>query len=215
MSGRVADALLGAARSAASAPAAIDEGPRGDRVGPNAVIQTRVALIDAQGVARARALFVDAGLGDWFEAPPDRMVPAERVHRLNSALLAALDGEAFEAVMRDAGRRTGRYILENRIPGPARLFLKMLPAGLAARALLRAIRSNSWTFAGTADMRVTPGNPAIIEIAGNPLPMPGCPWHAAVFETLFAALLLRPVRVSHRVLAGGVRRDRFEVHWRP
>ena len=215
MSGGVADALLRAARPAGSVPVAVEDGPSGDRVGPNAVIQTRAALIEAQGSDRARSLFTDASLGHWFETPPDRMVPADKVHRLNSVLLAAFDGQSFEAVMRDAGRRTGRYILENRIPGPARLLLKMLPARLAVRVLLKAIRSNSWTFAGRAEVRVTPGNPAIIEIAGNPLPMPGCPWHAAVFETLFSALLSRPVRVGHRLLSGDLRQDRFELCWHP
>ena len=172
------------------------------RVGPNAIIQTCAALIDARGAARARRIFTDAGLQDWFDTPPDRMVPAASVHRLNCELLASLDGESFEAVMSDAGYRTGHYILENRIPGPARSLLRLLPAALAARALLRAIRANSWTFAGRAEVRVRPGHPAVIEISGNPLPMPGCPWHAAVFEILFATLLKRPVRVSHRILVG-------------
>jgi bacteriochlorophyll 4-vinyl reductase len=63
-------------------------------------------------------------------------------------------------------------------------------------ALLKAIRANAWTFAGSTPVSVTPGHPAIIEITGNPLPMPGCPWHRAVFETLFTVLLGKPVRVD-------------------
>jgi divinyl protochlorophyllide a 8-vinyl-reductase len=106
----------------------------------------------------------DAGIADWFDALPGEMVPAEAVHRLNMALLASLDGEAFDALMADAGARTGRYILKNRIPGAARALLKLLPAALASRALLKAIRANAWTFAGNAEVSVTPGHPAIIEI---------------------------------------------------
>ena len=212
----ISQALLNAARPGNGAGARHPGGAPsdGNLVGPNAIIQTRAALVDAYGAGRARRIFRDAGLGDWFDAPPDRMVPADKVHRLNSELLACLDGEAFEALMRDAGRRTGRYILDNRIPAPARTLLGLLPAGLAARALLKAIRANAWTFAGTAEVRVTPGHPAFIEISANPLPMPGCPWHAAVFETLFAALLRRPVRVSHRLAAIPTRLDRFELRWR-
>jgi divinyl protochlorophyllide a 8-vinyl-reductase len=217
MTSGIGQSLLKAVRSGENEAASHDDASipaAGDLVGPNAIIQTRAALIDALGAGRARRLFMDAGIGDWFDAPPDRMVPAEKVHRLNSSLLADLDGQIFETVMQDAGWRTGRYILENRIPGPAKTFLKLLPAALAARALLKAIRANSWTFAGKADVRVAPGHPATIEIRGNPLPMPGCPWHAAVFETLFSTLLVRPVFVSHRIIVAGTRLDRFEVRWR-
>jgi divinyl protochlorophyllide a 8-vinyl-reductase len=185
----------------------------GHRVGPNAIIQTRAALIDACGAEPARRVFLEAGIGAWFDTPPQDMVPARKVHGLNMALLAGLDGEAFEAVMRDAGRRTGWYILENRIPGAAKALLKVLPARLGAGALLKAIRANAWTFAGSAPVSVQPGRPAIIEITGNPLPMPGCPWHAAVFETLFTVLLGRPVDVSHQFGGRGGRVDRFEVRW--
>ena len=79
----------------------------------------------------------------------------------NGALLASLDRKTFETVTRQAGRRTGHYILENRISGPARTFLKLLPTSLAARALLKAIKANFWTFARKAEVRVTPGHPAI------------------------------------------------------
>ncbi|WP_052161156.1 bacteriochlorophyll 4-vinyl reductase [Hoeflea sp. BAL378] len=215
--GGIGHSLLNAARSAATEPASDDGASHpaaGHQVGPNAIIQTRLALIDFEGAGRARALFDNAGMGDWFDRPPDRMVPAERVHCLNAELLSGLGSDAFRSVMIDAGRRTGRYILDNRIPGPAKTLLRALPAGLAARALLKAIRSNAWTFAGKAEVRVTPGHPCIIEIGGNPLPMPGCPWHAAVFETLFSTLLVRPVTVSHRIGDARGRVDRFEVRWR-
>lgn len=184
------------------------------RVGPNAIIQTRIALIGACGADHARNLFAVAGLAPWFDAPPDGMVSAQAVHRLNMTLLAHLDGKTFEAVMAEAGARTGRYILENRIPAPARLLLQCLPAGLAARALLRAIRTNAWTFAGKARVAVTPGHPALIEIRSNPLPAPGCPWHRAVFVTLFSTLLGKPVRVDHRTGFDGGPLDRFSVYWK-
>ncbi|OCW58467.1 bacteriochlorophyll 4-vinyl reductase [Hoeflea olei] len=218
--GGIGQSLLNAARSAAPdrvshrhSDGTPDLGAA-DTVGPNAIIQTRAALIETEGVVRTRRLFVEAGIADWYDEPPHSMVPAEAVHRLNSRLLASLDGSTFDAVMRDAGHRTGHYILDNRIPGPAKAVLKLLPAPLAARMLLKAIRSNSWTFAGQAEVAVTPGHPALIEIVGNPLPMPGCPWHSAVFETLFSTLLCRPVHVTHRILGVRERLDRFELRWR-
>lgn len=185
----------------------------GHRVGPNAIIQTRAALIDAFDAGRARRVFSDAGIADWFDAAPNEMVWAEAVHRLNMTLLASLDGEAFDALMADAGARTGRYILKNRIASAARTLLELLPAPIASRVLLKAIRANAWTFAGNAEVNVTPGHPATIEIAGNPLPMPGCPWHRAVFETLFATLLGKPVCVDHQLALRGDRLDRFTLRW--
>jgi divinyl protochlorophyllide a 8-vinyl-reductase len=221
MNDGVTPMLSGAGRQAGVREALVCEGQGGSngastghRVGPNAIIQTRAALIDAFDAGRARRVFADAGIADWFDALPGEMVPAEAVHRLNMALLASLDGEAFEALMADAGARTGRYILQNRIPGAARAVLKLMPAALASRALLKAIRANAWTFAGNAEVSVTPGHPAMIEIAGNPLPMPGCPWHRAVFETLFATLLGKPVRVDHQLGLRGGRLDRFTLRWR-
>lgn len=187
----------------------------GHLVGPNAIIQTRIALVQACGADLARHLFAVAGLAAWFEAPPENMVAADAVHRLNMTLLEHLDGTVFEAVMADAGARTGRYILENRIPAPARFLLQCLPARLAARALLKAIRANAWTFAGKAHVAVTPDHPAIIEISSNPLPAPGCPWHRAVFATLFEALLGKQVRVEHRSSSDGQPLDRFSVFWKP
>lgn len=189
-------------------------GPSGNTVGPNAVIQTRAALADAYGDPVARRLFGYAGLETWFDRPPERMVEAAKVHHLNMALLAGLGGDAFDAVMADAGRRTGRYILANRIPPPARILLPWLPARIASRVLLGAIVANSWTFAGKAAVRARPGFPAILEIAGNPLPMPGCAWHRSVFETLFSALLGKGVRAEHCNAGPQSRLDIFILRWK-
>jgi divinyl protochlorophyllide a 8-vinyl-reductase len=183
------------------------------KVGPNAVIQTRLALIDICGAGHARALFSEAGLVDWFDLPPDSMVSAEPVNRLNMTLFRQLESPVFEMLMADAGVRTGRYILENRIPRPVRRLLQNLPAWLAARALLKAIRAHAWTFAGNARVSIAPGHPAIIEIRSNPIAVPGCPWHRGVFETLFSGILGKPVHVDHSTLFDGQSCDRFMVRW--
>ncbi|VVT20225.1 bacteriochlorophyll 4-vinyl reductase [Hoeflea sp. EC-HK425] len=183
------------------------------KVGPNAVIQTRLALIDICGAKRARALFAHAGVIDWFDLPPDSMVPAEPVNRLNMTLFQQLDRPVFEMLMADAGTRTGHYILDNRIPRPVRKLLENLPAWLAARALLKAIRAHAWTFAGNARVTVKPGHPATIEIRANPISVPGCPWHRGVFEMLFSGVLGKPVRVDHLTAFDGQPCDRFMVRW--
>jgi divinyl protochlorophyllide a 8-vinyl-reductase len=183
------------------------------KVGPNAVIQTRLALIDICGAGHARALFSEAGLVDWFDLPPDSMVSAEPVNRLNMTLFRQLESPVFEMLMADAGVRTGRYILENRIHRPVRRLMQNLPAWLAARALLKAIRAHAWTFAGNARVSIAPGHPAIIEIRSNPIAVPGCPWHRGVFETLFSGILGKPVHVDHSTLFDGQSCDRFMVRW--
>jgi divinyl protochlorophyllide a 8-vinyl-reductase len=205
--------LASPADSAIAAVAPV-RGPAENTVGPNAVIQIRSALVDSYGGPVARRLFGYAGLEAWFDRPPDKMVEADKVHRLNMALFAALGGDAFDTVMAEAGRRTGCYILENRIPRVARAVLRLLPARLAARILLRAIVANSWTFAGGATVTATPGHPAVIEIRENPLSMPGCAWHCAVFETLFSAMLRRPVQVRYQACVGEPGPDAFRLVWK-
>jgi bacteriochlorophyll 4-vinyl reductase len=150
---------------------------------------------------------------DWFDLPPDSMVSAEPVNRLNMTLFRQLESPVFEMLMADAGVRTGRYILENRIPRPVRRLLQNLPVWLAARALLKAIRAHAWTFAGNARVSIAPGHPAIIEIRSNPIAVPGCPWHRGVFEMLFSGILGKPVHVDHSTLFDGQSCDRFMVRW--
>ena len=111
-------------------------------------------------------------------------------------------GEA-NATLAEAGRRTADYILANRIPGPAQALLKILPAGPAARILVRAIGANAWTFAGSSrfEAAVT-GGQAVFTLKGNPLcagetaAEPVCVWHAAVFQRLFQVLVSRRTRVT-------------------
>lgn len=194
------------ARSFAGAAAA-------DRVGPNAIIQTGHALCAALGRPAALSLYSEAGLVALLDAPPSKMVPAAMVRRLNATLIARLDGAGLEAVMRDAGRRTGRYVLENRIPRPARALLRALPKALAGRLLLKAIKANSWTFAGDAEVIVAAGRPARILIRSNPLPMPGCPWHCAVLGTLFEDLVDPHIRVCHVADRLEPASDLFEISW--
>jgi hypothetical protein len=110
-------------------------------------------------------------------------------------------------------RRRWTTGLENRIPRPVRRLLQNLPAWLAARALLKAIRAHAWTFAGNARVSIAPGHPAIIEIRSNPIAVPGCPWHRGVFETLFSGILGKPVHVDHSTLFDGQSCDRFMVRW--
>lgn len=169
----------------------------GPRVGPNAVIQLAEALRAERGTAAAERVFAEAGLACWLAAPPAAMVPQEAVARLNAALFGLLPADAARAVAAEAGRRTGDYILAHRVPPAARAAFAALPAPLAGRLLLAVIRRHAWTFAGSGRCTTAAGPPMTILLAANPLAVPGCVWHVAVFERLFRTLVAASLAVSH------------------
>lgn len=197
----IADLEVGAAADAASA-----------RVGPNAIIQIGEVLRDRLGDGCAYSVFEDAGLTDYLVAPPSDMVCERKARALFDALFDRLDRAAAMEVAREAGSRTADYVIAHRIPAFARLTLIMLPAPLAAPLLLQAIARHAWTFAGSGGVTVHAGSPHIVEIDNNPITMPGCVWHVAVFERLFQRLVAAGSRVSHRDCCGdGGALCRFEI----
>ena len=63
-----------------------------------------------------------------------------------------------------------------------------------------AITKHAWTFAGSGAFRVLGYSPLQVEIRDNPLAIgpadaPICHWHAAVFESLFGALVWPDLQV--------------------
>lgn len=171
------------------------------RVGPNAIIQTGQALSALHGVGVARLIFEAAGLGQYIGVLPTTMIDEREPVALFAAIQATLPRAEADRVLAEAGRRTGHYILENRIPSIARQILPKLPPGLSSRLLVSAIAHHAWTFAGSG--RFAGGvagwkRPVVtLVIAANPLATPGCPWHGAVFERLFASLCGDVTSVRH------------------
>ncbi|MBK1636021.1 bacteriochlorophyll 4-vinyl reductase [Rhodovulum adriaticum] len=185
------------------------------RIGPNAVLQLLPVLEAAGGAALRDELLQAAGLN---EPPSDTGLmdegPAAAMHR---ALRARLPGRAPD-LLREAGARTGDYILAHRIPGPAQKVLKLLPPALAAPVLAKAIEKNSWTFAGSGEFRVISTRPLVFELTDNPLirgesaPHPICGWHEAVFDTLFQTLVDKRLRTREtKCTASGSGVCRFEI----
>lgn len=190
------------------------------RIGPNAI--TRVA--EALGPARARPVFQHAGLAAYLEAPPQAMVDEREVIALHAALRSDLGEAEARRVAADAGRRTAAYLLAHRIPAPAQVLLKALPAGLAARALLQAIGGHAWTFAGSgqfvAQVTGDRARPVVLTIAHNPLcrgvhsAEPCCDYYLAVFEVLFRTLVHRDATVAETACeACGDPACTFEIRW--
>jgi divinyl protochlorophyllide a 8-vinyl-reductase len=180
-------------------------------VGPNAVIQLAAALAGESGEARER-VFARAGFSRLLKRPPDAMVDETIPARLFDALWRELPGGQASRIAHDAGRRTGTYVLENRIPKFARVLLRVLPGRISAPLLLKAIERNAWTFAGSGFCRVEVGKKPVVTIAQNPITMPGCVWHAGVFEVLFGSLVSETSQVRHsEYIADGVPVSRFEI----
>src|SRR5215217_5786176 len=120
----------------------------GGRIGPNAITRMAEALDAALPAEAVDALFAEAGLTAHRRAPPSGMVAEREVAALHRVLRARLDGAQYAAAAREAGLRTGDYLLANGIPRPVQGLLRVLPAPLAARVLLGAIRRHAWTFVG-------------------------------------------------------------------
>ncbi len=147
-----------------------------------------------------------------FDDLPTEMVDERIAAALYRALFAALPEEVARAIASQAGLRTADYILAHRIPQIAKTVLRLLPERLAAPRLAGAIEKHAWTFAGSGAFSVATGPPLEFHIADNPLAMPGCVWHRAVFERLFRRLVSQRTRVRQtRCCHDGAASCQFQI----
>jgi divinyl protochlorophyllide a 8-vinyl-reductase len=181
-------------------------------VGPNSVIQLGAALCDLAGPGTADSVFASAGHPGLRAEPPAEMIDEAVPAALMAHLWSVLDPVDARKIAREAGLRTADYVIAHRIPAFAKHGLAHVPRALGIRLLLKAIRRNAWTFCGSGECRVELGRAPAVLLEKNPLPMPGCVWHVAVFERLFTRLVSRDLRVRHRPLARAPDNlDRFEI----
>jgi divinyl protochlorophyllide a 8-vinyl-reductase len=165
------------------------------RIGPNAILRVMDALRAEQDAPVRGTVLERAGISGYLDAPPETMVDQGEVRALHSALREVLGIDGARRIGRDAGRRTGDYLLAHRIPGFAQRILRALPAPIAGRLLLKAITKNAWTFAGTARFTVAPGRVHRLTLAGCQVcegassETPLCDYYAAAFERLFQILV--------------------------
>ena len=192
------------------------------RIGPNAITLLEAVLNERLGRLETRRIFVAAGIAHHLEQPPARMVDERDVARLHRQVRQILPAQPARTIMHEAGDRTGRYILANRIPGLVVLGLRLLPAALSARLLMRAISQHAWTFtgSGTFEIRYDRGPVITALISKNPVVMlessaePICAWHGAVFQRLFRELVDSTATVTETdCCAAGAPACRFEIRF--
>ena len=142
------------------------------------------------------------------------MIAEHEAAALHRTVMARYTGD-WSDLSAEAGDRTARYLLAHRIPQAAQAMMRLLPAAWAARLLVAAIRRNAWTFAGSGHFSGQVAAGAVtLSIAANPLALPGCPWHGAVFARLFRTLVSPRAEVIHPdCCAHGAPSCRFEVRW--
>lgn len=192
----------------------------GARIGPNAIIQVADALERRFGRDAARSLFGLAGLAAYVDAPPQAMVPEDEVIALHRTLRENLAPQSARGIARAAGRATGDYLLAHRIPRAVQLLLRNLPARLASRLLLNAIRRHAWTFAGSARFTARAGRPVRISIGNCPICRAAeadttiCDYYAATFTRLYSRLVHRTALARETACAAnGDPQCQFEIDW--
>jgi len=191
-----------------------------DRIGPNAILQVIESVTAKLGGDATRALFLAAGLERHLQQRPSEMVAERDVAVLQSELRKTFGAEVAREISQDAGRRTGDYLLANRIPKMAQWVLKRIPARLAAGVLARAIGKHSWTFSGSGTFSYAPGRPFRFSIAHNPIcsrirsDVPVCDYYAATFERIFCEIVHPNTRVVEvQCEATGAQACIFEANW--
>ncbi len=208
------DVAMDATAPRAAAPAA-------GVVGPNAILQTVAALDALTPPGTSLRILRAAGLLQYAVVPPTAMVPERHVATLMAALRRELGVFESATVQREAGRRTGDYLLAHRIPAGAQLMLRALPAGASAALLERAVLRHAWTFAGSGHLFFMPIHHGVTAVLtgcplcrGAHLSAPHCELYAATFERLFRRLVSRGARCRETAcLAAGGRACEFEIHW--
>jgi divinyl protochlorophyllide a 8-vinyl-reductase len=190
------------------------------RIGPNAITRVAEVLPQVIGEVGSLKLFELAGLAHYLQQPPQDMVDEAEVTRLHWQLQQSLGSDITRIVARQAGLRTANYLLQFRIPKPVQALLKVLPARLASRVLLSAIRGHAWTFSGSGIFTAQAGQPVVLRIRDNPMcrgittAEPSCDFYAATFEHLFQVLVHHQTKVTEvECESSGGSECRFEVRW--
>ncbi len=188
------------------------------RIGAHAIILVADVLRD-----RLCASFADAVLRDAthysLECLPRAMIDEREVRAVVRALVQRLGAPAATAVLREAGRRTADYVIDNHIPIASQLVLRVAPRRVSLALLLQAMQANAWTFVGSGQFAVATvdGAPQLVvrECAmcrGMHERQPMCDYYAGSFERLLSVLVAPGARVEEvACMAQGADACRFAL----
>jgi divinyl protochlorophyllide a 8-vinyl-reductase len=190
------------------------------RIGPNAIIQVAAAMGDRLGRARTEPWLREC-TGYSFDHLPTEMVAEHEAQALVHSLLTHVGPRLTADLLRDAGHRTGDYLLANRIPRVAHWAIRAAPRTVGLRLLLKAMQQHAWTFAGSGQFVVQyprDGQRGIPDLIFESCPMcrdlhehqPMCDFYGGTFERLIRALVARFASVQEvECMAKGDARCRF------
>lgn len=135
------------------------------RIGPNAILQTLLAMRDLESPALELEAQVRAGLS--LPLAPG-MVPEALFVSLLAAVRSMIPPARAEAVLRRAGKTTADYVRQNRVPAPFRSLLGTLPPRISEPLLLKAFQKHAWTFAGGGRFEVQGAFPGVLRLFDAP-----------------------------------------------
>lgn len=197
-------------RTAVRAPAA--------RIGPNTIIQLAHVLRDRYGDYFAGALLFES-TGYAMTALPGAMVDEREAQAFVRVVMRELGEHDGARVLHEAGHRTADYLMAHRIPRPAQWIMKALPARAGLAVLLKAMRANAWTFAGSGSFSVHTHRRGA-DLSFHRCAMcrdmysdaPVCDFYAGTFEHLIRTLVAPQAHVTEvECEAQGAACCRFEV----
>lgn len=189
------------------------------RIGPNAIIQVAHVLRDRVGATRAERLLYES-TGYALQALPSAMVDEREAQALSRAVVDDLGLQTGTTILREAGHRTGDYLLAHRIPKAAQWIMRVAPRRVGLAILLKAMRANAWTFAGSGafgvehvagDVHLTFHACAMCRDMREAGPV--CDFYAGTFERLIRVLVsprAKVIEVECEAMGGHC--CRFEVH---
>ncbi len=193
-------------------------GATGARIGPNTIIQLAHVLRERYGEAMAGALLFE-GTGYELHALPGAMVDEREAQAFVRTVMQAVGESLGVQLLHEAGQRTAHYLMVHRIPRPAQWVMKALPRRAGLSILLRAMKANAWTFAGSGTFSVQQ-RPKLVELSFHACAMcrdmttarPACHFYAGTFEHLIRTIVAPGAQVREvECMATGGHCCRFEV----
>lgn len=168
-------------------------------MGPNAIIQTVGALRDHYGAAAANTLLAQHGHAHLVQELPSEMIDEADFHRLVQMLVVQTGSSEAGVILREAGQRTARYLLQHRIPRLFQRLVGILPHRIGMWLLLWAISKHAWTFAGSGQFSfVVNDDPTISLTINYPSVETVAHFYGGTFSVLLQTLIDQHIAVQIR-----------------